>query len=64
MLDDQKDIARSLIKRIVRLLPLIIIGIIIFFLIKNTLHLVIPGYILFQADKAFQGKEDNKAIPL
>lgn len=60
----KKQIVPSLIKRIIRLLPLVVLGVAIFFLIKYILHLVIPGYILFQADKAFQAKEGGKAILL
>lgn len=58
----QKQIVRSLINRVVHLLPLLIISIVIFFLVKNILHQVIPRYLLFQAEKSFQAKDANKAI--
>lgn len=58
----QKQIVHSLINRTVHILPLLIIGIVIFFLVKNILHQVIPGYLLFQAEKSFQAEDVNKAI--
>lgn len=60
--DIQKQIVRSLINRVVHLLPKLVIGIVIFFLVKNILHQVTPRYLLSQAEKSFQAKDANKAI--